>query len=128
MPADDPFAFLAAEQPKPAPAKKPHWRDKLFSKDKNRSTPDKQIEDFLATSRPVPDGLAPKADIPKDYPSAPLSPSQFTIVNMPLLLQSLPSPKRTIPPSISTRGPLLISRMPLLNHAPYPPNQLGNPP
>ncbi|KAJ5109644.1 hypothetical protein N7532_002289 [Penicillium argentinense] len=68
MPTDDPFAFLAAEQPKPT--KKPHWREKLFSKDKsNRSTPDKQIEDFLATSRP--DGLAPKTDpatTPRDYP------------------------------------------------------------
>ena len=30
---EDPFAFIANEQ-KPAPAKKPHWRDKLFSKDK----------------------------------------------------------------------------------------------
>lgn len=95
MPANDPFAFLAAEQPKPAPAKKPHWRDKLFSKDKSsRSTPDKQIEDFLATSRPVPDGLAPKADIPKEYAGNPQ-------VSLPI--HQTPSSQdvsSTLPPSI----------------------------
>ncbi|KAJ5975027.1 hypothetical protein N7481_008734 [Penicillium waksmanii] len=94
MPADDPFAFLAAEQPKPAPAKKPHWRDKLFSKDKNRSTPDRQIEDFLATSRPVPDGLAPKADIPKDYSSAPQAQVSLPIHHRDHAPPSIPS----IPP------------------------------
>lgn len=51
MPTDDPFAFLATEQPKPV--KKPHWREKLFSKDKKgKATADQQIQDFLATAQP----------------------------------------------------------------------------
>ncbi|KAJ5175641.1 uncharacterized protein N7482_001518 [Penicillium canariense] len=66
MPADDPFSFLAAEQPKPVKEKKPHWRGKLFSKDrKDRSTPDQQmqIQDFLAFNRPTQDNFAwTKAD------------------------------------------------------------------
>ncbi|KAJ5895636.1 hypothetical protein N7495_007327 [Penicillium taxi] len=55
MSANDPFPLVAADQPKPS--KKPHWREKLFSKDKSqiKVTSDKQIEDFLATSRPLPD-------------------------------------------------------------------------
>lgn len=60
MPADDPFAFLAAEQPKAV--KKPHWREKLFSKDKrDKTTADQQIQDFLATAQPQ------KAD-PREIP------------------------------------------------------------
>lgn len=55
MPADDPFAFLAAEQPKPA--KKSLWREKLFSKDKSSraaaGADKQQIDDFLAPSRPA---------------------------------------------------------------------------
>ncbi|KAJ5273797.1 hypothetical protein N7478_008922 [Penicillium angulare] len=52
MPANDPFSFLAAEQPKPV-KKSSHWREKLFSKDKSKgAAPDKQIEDFLASNRP----------------------------------------------------------------------------
>ncbi|KAJ5573241.1 hypothetical protein N7450_010225 [Penicillium hetheringtonii] len=95
MPADDPFAFLAAEQPKPAPAKKPHWRDKLFSKDKSsRSTPDKQIEDFLATSRTTAsDGLAPKADFSKEYSNVPQ-------VSLPIHQTSSSQDVSNLPPSI----------------------------
>lgn len=63
MPPDDPFAFLPAEQPKPV-KKTSHWREKLFSKDKNKgAAPDKQIEDFLASNRPIPQQpVQPKAD------------------------------------------------------------------
>ncbi|KAJ5893125.1 hypothetical protein N7504_009816 [Penicillium tannophilum] len=63
MPADDPFAFLPAEQPKPM-KKTSLWREKLFSKDKNKgAVPDKQIEDFLASNRPRTESpIATKAD------------------------------------------------------------------
>ena len=92
MPPEDPFAFLAAEQPtKPVKEKKPHWRDKLFSKDKNsRSTPDKQIQDFLATA------TAQKAD-PRDAPptvSTHPIPSSQDLVNAPAPQPALP----VIPP------------------------------
>ncbi|KAJ5681401.1 uncharacterized protein N7477_001341 [Penicillium maclennaniae] len=71
MPPDDPFAFLA-EQPQSQPQqikhvkslkeKKSLWKEKFFNKDKSsRSTPDKQIQDFLATA------TAQKAD-PRDAP------------------------------------------------------------
>ena len=51
MPDDDPFAFLATSETKP-PAKKPHWREKLFSRDKNsKSSTDQQVEAFLAPAR-----------------------------------------------------------------------------
>ncbi|KAL4801987.1 hypothetical protein BDV18DRAFT_154601 [Aspergillus unguis] len=49
MSAEDPFAFVDAE-PKPA-AKKAHWRDKLFSRDKPKNTADQQVEAFLAPVR-----------------------------------------------------------------------------
>lgn len=56
MSANDPFAFLAAEQPQRKSTKKPHWRDKLFSKDKSsRATQDQEIEAFLSATRPVPE-------------------------------------------------------------------------
>ncbi|RHZ54398.1 uncharacterized protein CDV56_101408 [Aspergillus thermomutatus] len=51
MSTNDPFSFLENE-PKPVAVKKPHWREKLFSKDKNnRSTTDQQIEAFLSPVR-----------------------------------------------------------------------------
>lgn len=49
MSAEDPFAFVDAE-PKPA-AKKPHWRDKLFSRDKHKNNADQQVEAFLGPVR-----------------------------------------------------------------------------
>lgn len=49
MSANDPFSFVDAE-PKPA-AKKPHWRDKLFSRDKPKNNADQQVEAFLAPVR-----------------------------------------------------------------------------
>lgn len=46
MATNDPFAFLENE-PKPVAVKKPHWREKLFSKEKNnRSTNDQQTEAY----------------------------------------------------------------------------------
>lgn len=90
MPADDPFAFLAAEQPKPV--KKPHWREKLFSKDKkDKATADQQIQDFLATAQPQ------KAD-PRDAPptvSTHHIPSSQDVANT-------PPPTLPVIPPIST--------------------------
>jgi hypothetical protein len=59
MSTDDPFSFLPAEQPKPA--KKPHWRDKLFSKDKSKVTAqqNKEIADFLGSRTPDPATVPP---------------------------------------------------------------------
>ncbi|KAJ5565413.1 hypothetical protein N7513_001655 [Penicillium frequentans] len=70
MPADDPFAFLPAEQPKPM-KKTSLWREKLFSKDKNKgAVPDKQIEDFLASNRPRTESpIATKADPSRPPPT-----------------------------------------------------------
>ncbi|KAJ5927613.1 hypothetical protein N7516_009386 [Penicillium verrucosum] len=52
MSADDPFSFLPAEQAKPA--KKTHWKTKLFSKDKNKAAPhqNQEIADFLSSRTP----------------------------------------------------------------------------
>ncbi|KAL4771016.1 hypothetical protein BDW60DRAFT_71610 [Aspergillus nidulans var. acristatus] len=49
MSADDPFSFVDAE-PKPTP-KRPHWREKLFSREKPKNTADQQVEAFLAPVR-----------------------------------------------------------------------------
>ncbi|KAJ5251136.1 hypothetical protein N7489_001546 [Penicillium chrysogenum] len=51
MSTDDPFSFLP-EQAKPA--KKPHWKSKLFSKDKNKSASHQhqEIADFLSSRAP----------------------------------------------------------------------------
>ncbi|KAI2791969.1 hypothetical protein POX_b01998 [Penicillium oxalicum] len=65
MSANDPFSFVAAEQPKPVKEKKANWRGKLFSKEKkDRPAADQQqIEDFLASNRPVTETVSsPKAD------------------------------------------------------------------
>ena len=52
MSSDDPFAFLAAPENKQPPVKKPHWREKLFSRDKsNKNSADQQVEAFLGPSR-----------------------------------------------------------------------------
>ncbi|KAJ5730891.1 uncharacterized protein N7483_005399 [Penicillium malachiteum] len=65
MPGDDPFGFLPVAADQPKPVKKSHnWREKLFSKDKNKgAVADKQIEDFLASNRPQPQQpVSTKAD------------------------------------------------------------------
>lgn len=94
MPAGDPFSFLAAEQPKPVKEKKPHWRGKLFSKDKkDHSTPDQQIQDFLASNRPIPDHFAAtKADRrdPRPTVSTRHIPSSHDVTQIPA--PSIPSP------------------------------------
>ncbi|RAL11914.1 uncharacterized protein BO97DRAFT_434963 [Aspergillus homomorphus CBS 101889] len=51
MSTEDPFSFLG-EEPKQAQSKKPHWREKLFSKDKKaKGATDQQIEAFLGPTR-----------------------------------------------------------------------------
>ncbi|KAF9895235.1 hypothetical protein FE257_000137 [Aspergillus nanangensis] len=51
MSTDDPFSFLE-ENPGRKQSKKPHWKDKLFSKDRsNRGSTDQQIEAFLGPAR-----------------------------------------------------------------------------
>ncbi|KAL5045051.1 hypothetical protein BDW71DRAFT_90462 [Aspergillus fruticulosus] len=81
MSADDPFSFVDTE-PKPAP-KRPHWREKLFSRDKPKNTADQQVEAFLApvrskslshgghavstTEKEIP---APRLDVSQRWPSA----------------------------------------------------------
>ncbi|KAJ9200424.1 hypothetical protein DTO164E3_3999 [Paecilomyces variotii] len=51
MAGEDPFAFVAAEQPKPVKHRH-NWKGKLFSKDKNgHKSTDQQVEDFLNTAR-----------------------------------------------------------------------------
>lgn len=94
MPSDAPFSFLAAEQPKPVKDKKPHWRGKLFSKDKkDRSTPDQQIEDFLASNRPVADNFVSTKPDHRDAPptiSTRQIPSSNDFAQLPAA--SIPSP------------------------------------
>lgn len=49
MPSDDPFSFLQTPE---KPVKKPHWREKFFSRDKqNKNSTDQQVEAFLGPSR-----------------------------------------------------------------------------
>ncbi|KAJ5300403.1 uncharacterized protein N7443_005405 [Penicillium atrosanguineum] len=108
MPPDDPFAFLA-EQPqskpqhiKPAKSvkeKKSLWKEKFFNKDKtSRSTPDRQIQDFLATA------TAQKAD-PRDAAptvSTQRIPSSQDVANVPAPAPApapapVSAPQRTLP-------------------------------
>ncbi|KAL2824818.1 hypothetical protein BDW59DRAFT_172734 [Aspergillus cavernicola] len=71
MSAEDPFAFTDSE-PKPA-AKKPHWRDKLFSRDKPKYTADQQVEAFLAPvrSKSVSHGRHAVAPSQREIPAPP---------------------------------------------------------
>ncbi|KAJ5631848.1 uncharacterized protein N7484_011948 [Penicillium longicatenatum] len=86
MPADDPFAFLPAEQPKPV-KKTSLWREKLFSKDKNKgAVADRQIEDFLASNRPRAESpIATKADPSQPPPTVSTHriPSSHDVSNAP---------------------------------------------
>lgn len=69
MTGDDPFSFLGSEPPESKSIKKPHWRDKLFSKTKsNKHTTDQQVEDFLGPSRPSKD-LPPTIATSRGIPS-----------------------------------------------------------
>ncbi|THD00084.1 hypothetical protein EYZ11_000409 [Aspergillus tanneri] len=74
---DDPFSFLENSERKPT--KKPHWRDKLFSKDRqNKGSTDQQIEAFLAPARSksVSYGAAPPAAVSRGLPMPRLDVSQ----------------------------------------------------
>ncbi|KAJ5807650.1 Cys/Met metabolism pyridoxal phosphate-dependent enzyme [Penicillium robsamsonii] len=80
MSADDPFSFLPAEQAKPA---KKHWKNKLFSKDKNKAAAHQhqEIADFLSSRNPEstpPPPIDPRY-IPQNvaaHPSAPVLPRE----------------------------------------------------
>lgn len=65
MPVDDSVAYVAAERSKSI--RRPHWREKLFSKDKNKGTSEQQIEAFLGTARASPT----PTDVPLAAPSLP---------------------------------------------------------
>ncbi|TQB69076.1 hypothetical protein MPDQ_002371 [Monascus purpureus] len=70
MPVDNSVAYVAAERSKSI--RKPHWREKLFSKDKNKGTSEAQIEAFLGTARasPTPTDVPPAApSLPKPVPA-----------------------------------------------------------
>ncbi|CAG7919512.1 unnamed protein product [Penicillium olsonii] len=70
MPADDPFSFLP-EQPQPqAKPKKRDWREKLFSKDKSKAAAqtNREIADFLSTSRAPEPAPAPPPNDPRYVP------------------------------------------------------------
>ncbi|KAL4912708.1 hypothetical protein BDW62DRAFT_214787 [Aspergillus aurantiobrunneus] len=71
MSADDPFSFVDTER-KPA-AKKPHWRDKLFSRDKPKVTADQQVEAFLGPvrSKSVSYGAHTVAPTQREIPAPP---------------------------------------------------------
>ncbi|OJJ51737.1 hypothetical protein ASPZODRAFT_22174 [Penicilliopsis zonata CBS 506.65] len=66
MPADDMLAYVAPER---KAFKRPHWRDKLFSKDKNHLvSADQQVEAFLGASRPQPVEHHVAATTPRGLP------------------------------------------------------------
>lgn len=70
MPPDDPFASLGTDRPARKPTKKPHWKDKLFSRDKNNHySADKQIEAFLGPTRSNTDLACPEP-APKAFAAA----------------------------------------------------------
>lgn len=75
MPVDDSFAFLGAGPAERKSIKKPHWKDKLFSRDKNNHrSADQQVEAFLGPSRSKTDLSHPDA-APKAFPTANLDAS-----------------------------------------------------
>ncbi|KAJ5935804.1 hypothetical protein N7466_005351 [Penicillium verhagenii] len=96
MPTDDPFAFLPTGQPKPV-KKTTLWREKLFSKDKNKgAVPDKQIEDFLASNRPRAESpITTKADPSHPPPTVSTHriPSSHDVSNAPPQPQPQPQPQ-----------------------------------
>ncbi|KAL3494353.1 hypothetical protein BJX62DRAFT_223334 [Aspergillus germanicus] len=83
MSTDDHFSYMGTER-KPT-VKKPHWRDKLFSRDKPKFNADQQVADFLGPvrSKSVSHGghavaptqrdfqaPPPRLDIPRQWPSS----------------------------------------------------------
>ncbi|KAL3465195.1 hypothetical protein BJX64DRAFT_275311 [Aspergillus heterothallicus] len=96
MSTEDHFAFMDTER-KPA-AKKPHWRDKLFSRDKPKYTADQQVEAFLGPvrSKSVNHGAhtvappqreihapPPRLDIPRQWPSSHEPPTNLSPISNP---------------------------------------------
>ncbi|PKX90368.1 uncharacterized protein P174DRAFT_424548 [Aspergillus novofumigatus IBT 16806] len=73
MSTRDPFAFLEKE-PRPVAVKKPHWREKLFSKEREKDK-EKNINPPRRTSKSKPNGTArgqqkPRLDASHRWPSA----------------------------------------------------------
>lgn len=107
MPGDDPFAFAAAAEPKPV-KKHHHWRDKLFSKDKEdkvKST-DQQVEDFLGSTRPkpAPQGQSGKVPAPRiDVSVSQRWPSSHDVASA--SPSSPPSAHDAFPPAASSISP-----------------------
>lgn len=97
MSTDDPFSFLPAEQPKPA--KKTHWKTKLFSKDKSKAAAQQhqEIADFLSSRAPDSAPAPPPIDPPRYPPpqnAAPhrIPPSQDTGFSSPPKPAPVPVP------------------------------------
>ena len=81
---EDPFAFLASEPERPAERtkslkSKSHWKEKLFSRDKNdQHTTDQQVEAFLGTARSKP-SVHDLPATPPSYPPSSLPPSNSDV-------------------------------------------------
>ena len=109
MSADDPFSFLPAEQAKPA--KKTHWKTKLFSKDKTKaaSQQHQEIADFqlprLSTRGIFLRKTVPIAFLPHKTSPDTLPPSQCQRQRQ-RQQQRLPCLVRTMPLTISPTNPL----------------------
>ncbi|PWY78080.1 hypothetical protein BO94DRAFT_185373 [Aspergillus sclerotioniger CBS 115572] len=105
---DDPFAFIAGEQ-KPAPAKKPHWREKLFSKDKRpKGSTDQQIEAFLGPTRSKSVSYGADQISPPRLDAGHRWPSAQDVLNAPSLRDTPPPADFTKPPFKSRRKGLKL--------------------
>ncbi|KAL4869723.1 hypothetical protein BDV12DRAFT_75304 [Aspergillus spectabilis] len=119
MSTSDPFSFTETER-KPA-GKKPHWRDKLFSRDKPKFTADQQVEAFLAPVRsqsvshgghtvaptpreiPAPPPVPPRLEIPNQWPSSHEPQSVSPISSSSPAADVLPQPTLPILPPLTTK-------------------------
>ncbi|KAL5337443.1 hypothetical protein BJX70DRAFT_389226 [Aspergillus crustosus] len=117
MSTSDPFSFTDSER-KPA-GRKPHWRDKLFSRDKPKYTADQQVEAFLApvraqsvsrgghTGSPTPREIStppapPRLEISKQWPS--YEPQSLSPASSPSpAADTLPEPTLPILPPLKTK-------------------------
>ncbi|KAI3118792.1 hypothetical protein CBS147330_8808 [Penicillium roqueforti] len=101
MSADDPFSFLPAEQAKPA--KKPHWKSKLFSKDKHKAAlqQHQEIADFLSSRAPESAAAPPPIDPTPQTVAAHRFPSSQDISKHP------PAKPVPAPASASASAPVL---------------------
>ncbi|QQK43721.1 Cys/Met metabolism, pyridoxal phosphate-dependent enzyme [Penicillium digitatum] len=110
MSADDPFSFLPAEQAKPA--KKTHWKSKLFSKDKNKtaSQQNQEIADFLS-SRPAESTPAPPPNDPRCLPPQNIDAHRFPSSQD---VSGYPPPK-----SVTAPAPASAPVLPREDYAPF---------